>query len=71
MAKLRRSTLEWVKFSVYLVAPIVAVYVYSLPVVHETHMKMARYVVHPATPTAEELIKSRQLQRRIPPMEKS
>jgi len=61
---MKRSTLEWVKFSVYLVAPIIAVYVYSFPIVHETHMKSARYVVHPATPTTEELILARQSQRR-------
>lgn len=45
--------LERAKFAVYLVAPIIAVVVYSIPSVHETHMKLARYVVHPPSVTLE------------------
>ena len=53
--------LEKVKFAVFLFAPILAVVVYSIPAVHETHMKMARYVVHPPSVTLEYPIR-----RRIP-----
>ena len=53
--------MEQAKFAVFLFAPILAVVVYSIPAVHETHMKMARYVVHPPSVTLEYPIR-----RRIP-----
>jgi hypothetical protein len=54
--------LERWKFGVYFFAPIFAVAVYSIPAVHETSLKLSRYVVHvpsdvpaPRRPAAERL----------------
>ena len=40
--------LETAKFAVYLIAPIVAVVVYSIPAVHEWSLSHHRYIVFPA-----------------------
>ena len=40
--------LEKFKFLVYLIAPMIAVAVYSRPTVHETSLNYHRYVVYPA-----------------------
>ena len=40
--------LEKFKFLVYLIAPVIAVAVYSRPQVHETSLNYHRYVVYPA-----------------------
>ncbi len=40
--------LERFKFMVYLVAPVIAVAVYSRPSVHERSLNFHRYVVYPA-----------------------
>ena len=40
--------LEQFKFLVYLIAPVIAVAVYSRPQVHETSLNFHRYVVYPA-----------------------
>jgi hypothetical protein len=41
-----RSLEKW-KFGVYLFIPILAVVLYSLPVVHENSLNWSRYVVNP------------------------
>lgn len=38
--------LERWKFLVYLIAPVAAVYLFSLPEVHETAIKSRRYIVY-------------------------
>jgi len=40
--------LERFKFLVYLIAPVIAVAVYSRPAVHERSLNFHRYVVYPA-----------------------
>lgn len=40
--------LERFKFMVYLVAPVIAVAVYSRPSIHERSLNFHRYVVYPA-----------------------
>jgi hypothetical protein len=44
--------LEKWKFGVYLLAPVLAVFVYSLPSVHETHLKYSKYITY--TPSIDD-----------------
>lgn len=48
-----RIGLERMRFGVYLLVPIVAVVLYSLPFVHETSLKSSSYVVYPPNPGTE------------------
>lgn len=48
-----RIGLERMRFGVYLLVPVVAVVLYSLPFVHETSLKSSSYVVYPPNPGTE------------------